>query len=181
MLKLLINYGSSLGDNLENYIIPSLLHIACVQDNLDIAGFLLENHTFENCFINSMTPYTSPLDYACYFNSTNVLPLLIDNQTTALNLQNGAITPLMLACYRGNLTAVTMLCYSCQSVTTENIDWDTALSIARENSHQDIVDYLQNKVEKSGCPSLQDDNDDDCSYASCPQPKCPQMQRPILY
>ncbi|MGM0667135.1 MAG: ankyrin repeat domain-containing protein [Bacteroidota bacterium] len=85
--------------------------------------------------------YTN-LNIAIIWEKPELSKFLIDHGADVNNVAADGNTPLMVACREGHIDQVKLLLDAGARTGVENKEGKTALQLAKENEHQEIVDYL---------------------------------------
>jgi len=138
--KYLIDQGANVNYcNISSY---SPLHIACQNGNENLVKYLVEHGANINCTFE--WEYETPLIKACMHKHENIVKYLIDhgayiNKREFFEME----TPLTAACNsRGNENIIKYLIEHGADINDKNMEDETPLIIACENSEEKIVKYL---------------------------------------
>jgi len=106
-------------------------------------------------------------------NDTNILWALIANHAFVNCVNSSLDSPLIMACKKGNFGSAKILVEQGASISSKNIEGETAISICKANGFSKIYDYLVKEDAKSAADIPQDANENqelqvcvDSSYGS---------------
>jgi ankyrin repeat protein/uncharacterized protein YecT (DUF1311 family) len=127
--------------------VKTLLDYAAEKNRVKVAQYLLDHGADVNTFTQGEEdklvnrPGVSPLCRAAYFNSLEVMELLL-RHGARVNSPKGTESPLICAAFQGNLKAVEVLVEHGADVNHEYGPYDTASSRAIQQKHVEVVRYL---------------------------------------
>lgn len=138
---------------LQNYLGQTLLHIACMQENLDMVKCLAkwdQNYSFSSDInlIDKMNELTL-LQYACTKNDVTLVKDLLDRGSNP-NLKNNQEDSVLHICCKKNLWKIANFIQEHCSLTVRNCLGDTPLHVACKHGNFDLaLNLLKNMPNNS--------------------------------
>jgi ankyrin repeat protein len=152
IVKFLVDRGADI--NIKSNDDTSPLYAAAMNGHLEIVKFLVDR----GADINIKKNYdTSPLYAAAYKGHLEIVEFLV-NRGADINIRrNNDTTPLYIAAYKGYFKIVQFL-VDRGAITTfiNNTNGKTALDIAREQNHTDIIRLLEHKDREDVSDKIED-------------------------
>ncbi len=113
-------------------------------ENIDIVRLLIELGAEVSDKNGDMYDDETPLSIACSIGNVEIVRLLLDSGTWTDTEKNDyeSWNPLMCAVHNGNIEIVQLLVERGANVDVIRDSGNTALSIAKQFNHQNIVEYL---------------------------------------
>lgn len=137
---ILDNLGKSVheNDHLDDYSFM-LLHLACDDDLLDFAQFLVTDLRIDINF--QCSEGFTALILAAEFGNEPMMKMLLDNNACHIP-DYGGCTPLIIASYKGHINCVRLLIKNGADIGSKSVSGRTALHAAVCGDHPSVVKLL---------------------------------------
>lgn len=123
----------------------TLLHHTAIRGYLEVAEFLIE----KGADVNAEDKYgKKPIQRAAEDNNKNIITLLLSKGVNINDTDRNGRTSLYWAAWNGNLDAVKYLVGKDASIQAGDKYGKTALDIARDKEYNDVVNYLEEELNK---------------------------------
>ena len=126
-------------NKLQNYLGRTLVHIACMADNLDLMDFLVSIHKKydlgEDINLLDKVYELTPLQYACIKNDSKLVEYLLGLRDCCADTKNIKGNTVLHICSNYNLEEIAKICVNHCSLTVRNEDGDTPLHLACKNDN----------------------------------------------
>ena len=146
--KLLLENGAKV-DLQTNAGVSTALYLACQQGHTEVAKLLLEHGAKVDLQSNGETASFT----ATFYGHAELLKLLLEKSANVDFTYNG-YSLLMIACAYGLNTVVKVLLDHDADTYLRNNKGQTALEIAKENNHVDIISLFADLKEKAAYPGI---------------------------
>lgn len=125
---------------IPNFRKMTLLHMACIKGNVDIAHFILSNGAIVDA-INDIGQ--TPLHLACIYGHSELVKLLTLTYKANIDIQDDQrCSPLLYACQNGHLGMVKFLINMGASIEVCDRYKNTPLHLACSGKHTEIIELL---------------------------------------
>ena len=138
---------------LRNYLGQTLIHIACMGDNLELMDFLVSMRKIydlgEDVNLLDKVYELTPLQYACTKNDSKLVNYLLNLRDCCADAKNIAGNTVLHICSINNLKEIAKICVLYSSQTVRNEDGDTPLHLACKKKNFALAKMYIDKSEHS--------------------------------